>query len=190
MTVTVHPSAIIDEGATIGAGTKVWHWSHISSGAVIGSACSFGQNVYVANDVSIGNRVKVQNNVSVFDGVVLEDDVFCGPSVVFTNVINPRSHQPRKNEYKKTHILTGASLGANATVVCGNTVGRYAMIGAGAVVTENVPNFALMVGVPAYQLGWVCACGVGLPKEAGKHACSACGARYQITDTHCRPEQQ
>lgn len=186
----IHNTAIVDEGAQIGAGTQVWHWTHICAGAVIGKACSFGQNTYIANAVVIGNRVRVQNNVSVFDGVKIEDDVFCGPSVVFTNVINPRSHVPRKNEYRRTLIKIGATLGANVTVICGNTIGRYAMVGAGAVVTANVPNYALMAGVPASQLGWVCVCGVRLPKEAGSHACNACNARYTINDSHCRPEQQ
>ena len=142
----IHPTAIVDEGATIGPGTKVWHWTHIGSGAVIGENCSFGQNVYVGNAVNIGNNVRVQNNVSIYDGVVLEDDVFCGPSMVFTNVINPRSYVNRKQEYKPTVVKKGASIGANVTIVCGNTVSEYAFIGAGSVVTKDVRAYALMIG--------------------------------------------
>lgn len=152
---TAHPTAIIDDGAHIGAGTKVWHWVHISAGARIGNGCSFGQNVYIGNDVLIGNNVKVQNNVSVYDAVVLEDDVFCGPSVVFTNVYNPRSAVVRKNEYRKTIVRQGATLGANATVVCGITIGTYAFIAAGAVINRDVKPYALMAGVPARQIGWM-----------------------------------
>ncbi len=151
----IHETAIVDEGATIGEGTKVWHWVHISGGAQIGQNCSLGQNVYVGNKVIIGNNVKIQNNVSVYDNVTLEDDVFCGPSMVFTNVHNPRSAIARKQEYQDTVIKRGATLGANCTIVCGNTVGRHAFIGAGSVVTKNVPDFALMVGVPARQIGWM-----------------------------------
>lgn len=152
---TAHASAVIDEGATIGAQTRIWHFSHVCSGAVIGERCSLGQNVYVGNEVQIGNNVKIQNNVSVYDRVSLEDDVFCGPSMVFTNVYNPRSAVSRKSEYLHTHVQRGASIGANATIVCGVTIGAYAFIGAGAVVTETVPDFALMVGVPAKQVGWM-----------------------------------
>jgi len=155
MSVSIHPTAIIDEGAKIGAGTRIWHWVHICSGAVIGTDCSFGQNVFVGNKVSIGNNVKIQNNVSVYDEVVLEDDVFCGPSMVFTNVHNPRSAIPRKDEYRPTLVKQGATLGANCTIICGVTIGRYAFIGAGAVVTKDVPDFALMAGVPARQIGKV-----------------------------------
>ena len=150
-----HETAIIDDGASIGDGTKIWHWSHISSGATIGRVCSLGQNVYVASDVVIGNNVKIQNNVSIYDAVTIEDNVFCGPSMVFTNVYNPRSSITRKDEYLKTLIKEGASLGANCTIVCGISVGRYSFIGAGAVVNEDVPDFALMVGVPAKQIGWM-----------------------------------
>lgn len=150
-----HETAIIDEGAQVGDGTTIWHWTHISSGARIGACCSFGQNVYVGNNVSIGNNVKVQNNVSVYDNVTLEDDVFCGPSMVFTNVYNPRSAVTRKSEYRDTVVKRGATLGANCTIVCGVTIGEYAFIGAGAVITKDVPSYALMVGVPARRIGWM-----------------------------------
>ena len=150
-----HESAIVDEEATIGEGTKIWHFSHVCSGAVIGNACSFGQNVFVGNQVLIGNNCKIQNNVSVYDNVTLEDDVFCGPSMVFTNVYNPRSAVSRKNEYRDTLVGQGATLGANCTIVCGVTIGRYAFIGAGAVVNKDIPDYALMVGVPARQIGWM-----------------------------------
>ena len=150
-----HETAIIDEGATIGSDTRIWHWTHVCGGATIGNHCVLGQNVFIANRVRIGNQVKIQNNVSVYDDVILEDDVFCGPSMVFTNVINPRAHIERKQEYKQTRVKKGASLGANCTVICGNTIGEYAMIGAGAVVTKDVKPHALMAGVPARQMGWV-----------------------------------
>lgn len=150
-----HQTAIVDEGAVIGANTRIWHWVHISAGARIGEHCSFGQNVYVGNKVVIGNKVKIQNNVSVYDNVTLEDDVFCGPSMVFTNVYNPRSAVTRKDEYRSTLIKRGATLGANCTIVCGVTIGQYAFIGAGAVVNQSVSDFALMVGVPARQIGWM-----------------------------------
>lgn len=151
----IHETAIIDEGAQLGQGCRVWHWAHICGGAKIGNYCSFGQNVFVGNDVRIGNNVKIQNNVSVYDSVCLENDVFCGPSMVFTNVYNPRSAITRKDEYRSTLVKKGATLGANCTVVCGIEIGEYAFIGAGAVVTKNVPPYALMVGVPARQIGWV-----------------------------------
>ena len=147
-----HETAIVDDGASVGIGTKIWHWSHISSGSKIGKECSLGQNVYVANDVVIGNNVKIQNNVSIYDAVEIEDDVFCGPSMVFTNVYNPRSFIARKDEYSKTHIRKGASLGANSTIVCGITIGQYSFIGAGAVANRDVPDFALIVGVPGKQI--------------------------------------
>ncbi len=150
-----HETAIIDDGAEIGDGTRIWHWVHISSGAIIGKGCSLGQNVFVGNKVSIGDNVKIQNNVSVYDNVTLENDVFCGPSMVFTNVYNPRSAIVRKNEYRDTLVRQGATLGANSTIVCGITIGRYAFIGAGAVVNKDVPDYALMVGVPARQIGWM-----------------------------------
>ncbi|MEO0338059.1 MAG: acyltransferase [Bacteroidota bacterium] len=151
----VHESAYVDEGAQIGEGSKIWHFCHIMPGAILGQKCNLGQNVFVANGVVLGNNVKVQNNVSIYEGVICEDDVFLGPSMVFTNVINPRSGVNRKNEYLKTTVGMGASIGANATIVCGNDIGRYAFIGAGAVVTSAVPDFALMVGTPARQIGWM-----------------------------------
>jgi UDP-2-acetamido-3-amino-2,3-dideoxy-glucuronate N-acetyltransferase len=151
----IHTSAVVDDGASIGSGTYIWHFCHVMPAAVIGYHCTIGQNVFIDNNVRIGNGVKIQNNVSVYNGVRLEDDVFIGPSVVFTNVINPRSFIERKNEFKPTLVLQGASIGANATIICGITIGEYAMIGAGAVVTKNVPAYALMVGIPAKQIGWV-----------------------------------
>ena len=153
MSMKIHPTAIIDEGAEIGEGSRVWHWVHICGGAKIGKDCSFGQNVFVGNDVLIGNNVKIQNSVSVYDKVTLEDDVFCGPSMVFTNVYNPRSAISRKDEYRPTLVQQGATLGANCTIVCGVTIGRYAFVAAGAVITKDVPDFALMAGVPARQIG-------------------------------------
>ena len=180
---TAHTTAIIDDGAQIGEGTRVWHWVHICGGARIGERCSFGQNVFVGNDVVIGNNVKVQNNVSVYDAVQLDDDVFCGPSMVFTNVYNPRSAITRKNEYRKTHVCRGATLGANSTIVCGTTIGEYAFIGAGAVINRDVPPYALMLGVPAKQRGWMCKCGVQL-KGKGRVHCE-CGLNYQIDDSTC-----
>lgn len=155
----VHPSSIIDAGATIGYDTKIWHFCHISAKSVIGDECSLGQNVFVADNVIIGNRVKIQNNVSLYEGLIIEDDVFCGPSAVFTNVVNPRSFIVRKNEYKKTIIKKGASIGANATVVCGVTIGQYALVAAGAVVCKDVPPYAIVAGVPAKIIGGICKCG-------------------------------
>src|SRR5690242_5435619 len=154
-----HPSAIVDEGASIGDETKIWHFSHVCAKAVIGSGCSLGQNVFVANDVVIGDNVRIQNNVSVYDAVTLENDVSCGPSMVFTNVINPRSHVTRKHEYKRTLVRRGATIGANATIVCGVTLGEYSFVGAGAVVTTDVLPYGLMVGVPARRIGWMSRCG-------------------------------
>ena len=174
----VHESAYVDAGATIGAGSKVWHFSHVMPGAVIGERCNLGQNVVVMPGTRIGNNVKIQNNVSIYEGVELEDDVFCGPSCVFTNVMNPRSHVSRKHEYRRTLVRRGASIGANATIVCGTTLGEYSFIGAGAVVTTDVPDFALMVGVPARRVGWVSQCGVRLTMKEGKAVCEACGWRY------------
>jgi len=165
-----HPTAIIDEGAEIGEGTRIWHFCHVMSGARIGPRCSFGQNCYIGSRVTIGENVKVQNNVSIYDGVVLEDDVFVGPSAVFTNVNNPRSAFPRKDEYRPTIVEAGASIGANATVICGNRVGRAAFVAAGAVVTKDVPPYALVAGVPAVRIAWICPCGLRLP-ENGECSC-------------------
>jgi UDP-2-acetamido-3-amino-2,3-dideoxy-glucuronate N-acetyltransferase len=171
--IQIHPTAIVDAGAELGQGTRVWHWTHVSSGARIGRGCSLGQNVFVGNKVIIGNNVKIQNNVSVYDDVILEDDVFCGPSAVFTNVINPRSAIERKNEYKTTLVKKGATLGANCTIVCGVTIGSHAFIGAGAVVNKDVSDYALMVGVPAKKVGWMGEHGVQLTAllELGKWQC-------------------
>ncbi|PXW93539.1 UDP-2-acetamido-3-amino-2,3-dideoxy-glucuronate N-acetyltransferase [Sphaerotilus hippei] len=178
-----HESAIIDAGAQIGAGSKVWHFSHVCGGARIGEGCSLGQNVFVGNDVEIGHGVKIQNNVSVYDAVTLEDDVFCGPSVVFTNVYNPRAAVSRRNEYLRTLIRQGATLGANCTIVCGTTVGQYAFIGAGTVVNRDVPDYALMVGVPARRIGWMSRHGerLGLAlRGEGEATCPATGERYRL----------
>lgn len=188
MPVTIHPSAIIDEGAKLGDGSHVWHFTHICAGAKIGKGCSLGQNVFVGNDVLIGNNVKIQNNVSVYDAVTIEDDVFCGPSMVFTNVYNPRSAVMRKDEYRKTLIKRGATLGANATIVCGTTIGEYAFIGAGAVVNKDVPKFALMVGVPAKQIGWMSRFGecLDLPlKGNAETICPHTQERYVLSDGEC-----
>jgi UDP-2-acetamido-3-amino-2,3-dideoxy-glucuronate N-acetyltransferase len=179
-----HETAIIDAGATIGPRTRIWHWAHISSQAMIGANCTLGQNVYVGN-ARIGDNVKIQNNVSVYDAVVLEDDVFCGPSMVFTNVINPRSHIPRKSEYKQTLVKRGATIGANAVIICGHTIGSYAMIGAGAVVTKDVPDYALVVGNPGRKIGWVCQCGIQLKQANGHARCPACGLTYEVGHTYC-----
>ncbi len=157
--VNIHETAIVDRGAQIGVGTQIWHWVHVCAGAKIGEQCSFGQNVFVGNDVIIGNNVKVQNNVSIYDAVTIEDDVFCGPSMVFTNVYNPRSEITRKQEYRKTIVKKGVTIGANATIVCGVTIGEYAFIGAGALINKDIPAYALMVGVPAKQIGWMSAYG-------------------------------
>ena len=176
----VHESAYVDDGATIGAGTKVWHFCHVLAGAMIGERCSFGQNVVVMNGTRVGNNVKVQNNVSIYEGVELEDDVFCGPSMVFTNVLNPRAHVSRRHEYQKTLVRRGATIGANATIVCGITLGEYAFIGAGAVVATDVADYALMVGVPARRIGWMCQCGERLP-DSGEGTCAKCGSTYEPT---------
>jgi len=176
----VHSSSYIDEGANIGAGTKIWHFSHVMKAARIGKNCSIGQNVFVASNTIIGDSVKVQNNVSIYEGVVLENDVFLGPSMVFTNVINPRSHVVRKDEYRKTLVKRGATIGANATIICGVTIGAYAFIGAGAVVSGNVPDYALVYGVPARLRGWICQCGIALEfDKSGAVACESCGERYK-----------
>jgi UDP-2-acetamido-3-amino-2,3-dideoxy-glucuronate N-acetyltransferase len=176
----VHESSYVDDGARVGPGTRIWHFCHIMPGAVIGAGCNLGQNVVVMPGVRVGNNVKIQNNVSLYEGVTLEDDVFCGPSCVFTNVTNPRSHVSRKAEYLPTLVRRGAAIGANATIVCGHTLGAYAFIAAGAVVTRDVPDHALMAGVPARQIGWMCQCGVRLQVEPGQPvACAACGSRYR-----------
>ena len=187
--VFVHPSSFVDDGVAIGEGTKIWHFCHVLAGSSIGAGCNLGQNVVVGPKVRIGDRVKVQNNVSIYEGVELEDDVFCGPSMVFTNVVNPRSHVSRRHEYRPTFVRRGATLGANCTIVCGVTIGRYAFVGAGAVVTRDVPEFALVVGNPARRSGWVCACGVKLRFPGSDGACSSCGARYTLSDGACRPAE-
>lgn len=178
-----HETAVIDAGSRIGAGTKIWHFSHVMSGAVLGERCNLGQNVVVSPGCVIGSGVKIQNNVSVYTGVTLEDDVFCGPSMVFTNVINPRAHIERKHEYRPTLVRRGSSIGANATIICGVTLGEYCFIGAGAVVSRDVAPFALVTGNPARHRGWVCACGVRLALAAAaaqgeEDQCGACGDRY------------
>ena len=184
-TAFVHESSYVTDGAVIGAGTKVWHFCNILGGAVIGERCSLGQNVVVMNGTRIGDNVKIQNNVSVYEGVELEDDVFCGPSMVFTNVMNPRSHVSRKHEYRRTLVRRGASIGANATIVCGVTLGEYAFVGAGAVVAKDVPAYALMVGVPARRAGWMCQCGERLP-DSGTGQCAVCHSTYESSGDHVR----
>lgn len=186
---TAHPTAIVDPGASIGDGSRVWHWVHICGGARIGRGCSFGQNVFVGNDVLIGDNVKVQNNVSIYDAVTLEDDVFCGPSMVFTNVYNPRAAVTRKNEYRRTLVRRGATLGANCTIVCGVTIGEYAFVAAGAVVNRDVMPYALMAGVPARHAGWMSRHGerLELPLTgAGEALCPATGERYVLEGGNCR----
>jgi UDP-2-acetamido-3-amino-2,3-dideoxy-glucuronate N-acetyltransferase len=200
MGVFIHESSYVDDGAVIGDGTKVWHFCHVMGGAVIGERCSLGQNVVVMPGTRIGNNVKIQNNVSVYEGVELEDDVFCGPSMVFTNVINPRSAVSRKHEYQRTLVRRGATIGANATIVCGATLGEYAFVGAGAVVTKDVKSYALVTGVPARQVGWMCRCGERLPDEADRDqgsgngepnvgprlVCGACNTAYSLDDDNLR----
>jgi UDP-2-acetamido-3-amino-2,3-dideoxy-glucuronate N-acetyltransferase len=185
MNYSKHETAIIDDGAQIGTDTRVWHWVHICSGAVIGDKCSLGQNVFIGNRVVVGNNVKIQNNVSVYDNVTLEDDVFCGPSMVFTNVYNPRSAVTRKDEYRDTVVKIGATLGANCTIVCGVTIGKYAFVGAGSVINKDVPDFALMVGVPAKQIGWMSRFGerMELPLNGkGTYICPHTNDKYILTD--------
>lgn len=189
MPATVHPSAIVDAGATIGDGSRIWHWVHVCGGAIIGERCSLGQNVFVGNRVRIGNNVKIQNNVSVYDNVILEDDVFCGPSMVFTNVYNPRSAVTRKDEYRDTLVRRGATLGANCTIVCGVVIGEHAFVGAGSVINRDVPAFALMVGVPGRQAGWMSRHGERLPlpvKGNGEAVCAHTGDRYVVENGTCR----
>jgi len=185
-TYDAHPTAVIDPGCEIGAGTRIWHFSHVMSGSRLGRHCNLGQNVVISPGVKIGNNVKIQNNVSVYTGVELEDDVFCGPSMVFTNVVNPRSHISRKHEYRRTLVGKGASIGANSTIVCGVTLGRYCFVAAGAVITKDVPDYALMVGVPARQVGWMCYCGVRLPVNAEPRTqCPDCGRVYALEAGVC-----
>ena len=207
MSIFIHESSYVDDGVVVGDGTKIWHFCHVMPGAVIGERCNLGQNVVVMPGVRIGNNVKIQNNVSIYEGVELEDDVFCGPSMVFTNVINPRSHVSRKAEYMRTLVRRGATIGANATVVCGLTLGEYAFVGAGAVVTKDVKPFALVTGVPARQVGWMCRCGerlgtseLGTGDEGRRRnvaefsgsspqsqtVCSACGTTYDRDDDNLR----
>jgi UDP-2-acetamido-3-amino-2,3-dideoxy-glucuronate N-acetyltransferase len=186
-----HPTAVVDPGAEIGDNTRIWHWTHVSGRARIGAGCSLGQNVYVGNDVRIGDHVRIQNNVSVYDRVTLEDHVFCGPSMVFTNVNNPRAEFPRKHEYRDTLVKRGASLGANCTIVCGVTIGEYAFVGAGAVVTQDVPAFALVVGIPARHVGWMSRHGekLDLPLTGeGVAVCPHTGERYRVVAGTCRLE--
>lgn len=188
MSAVIHPSAVVDPGAELGDGTRVWHFAHVCGGARIGAGCSLGQGVYIGNEVRIGRNVKIQNHVSVYDAVTLEDDVFCGPSMVFTNVHNPRSAVPRKAEYRSTLVRQGATLGANCTIVCGVTIGRHAFVGAGAVVTRDVPDFALMIGVPARRAGWMSRHGERLEfaRGASEARCRVTGERYEVVDGVCR----
>lgn len=190
---TLHESSYVDEGASIGTGTRIWHFSHVNAGAVIGERCSIGQNVVVMPGTQLGNNVKVQNNVSIYEGVECEDDVFLGPSMVFTNVSNPRSHISRKSQYRQTVVRRGASIGANATVVCGYELGEYCFVAAGAVVTRAVPAYALVAGVPARRIGWMCRCGTRLPLTADiaaatRLACHACGTAYDANPSGVHPE--
>jgi UDP-2-acetamido-3-amino-2,3-dideoxy-glucuronate N-acetyltransferase len=181
----VHESAYIDEPCTIGSGSQVWHFSHLMSDVVVGEKCKIGQNVFVASGVTVGNNVKIQNNVSIYAGVILEDDVFCGPSCVFTNINTPRSAVPRNTieEYLTTRVKQGATIGANATIVCGHTIGRYAFVGAGSTVTKDIPDYALVYGNPAHQHGWMCECGVKLPVSIDDSvACLECDRQYQLLE--------
>ncbi len=180
----IHPTAIVDEGASIGADTRIWHFVHVCSGASLGQRCVLGQNVFVGPGVRIGNGVKIQNNVSVYKGVVLGDDVFLGPSCVFTNVLNPRAHIERKDEFSETNVACGVTVGANATIVCGSQLGEYAFVGAGSVVTKDVPPHALVFGNPARIQGWMCQCGERLPAGAAP-SCKRCGASYAVDDQQC-----
>jgi UDP-2-acetamido-3-amino-2,3-dideoxy-glucuronate N-acetyltransferase len=189
----VHESAYVDDDVTIGESTRIWHFCHIMSGSRVGRGCNVGQNVVIGPGVVIGDNVKIQNNVSVYTGVTLEDDVFCGPSTVFTNVVNPRSHVSRKDEFRATVVRRGAAIGANATIVCGHEIGRYAFIGAGAVVTRDVPDYALVLGNPARLAGWVCACGVTLSKATAppsSGSCTSCGAAYRAENGRLVPVER
>lgn len=190
--VFVHPTAVVDEPCTIGKGSKIWHFAHVSAGAKIGDRCTLGQNVFVAATAVVGSGARIQNNVSIYDGVTLEEDVFCGPSMVFTNVKNPRAHVSRKHEYRPTLARRGATFGANCTVLPGLVIGRYAFVGAGAVVTGDIPDFALAVGTPARVVGWVCACGEPLSfarVPMGSASCASCGERYlATTNAEGKPE--
>jgi UDP-2-acetamido-3-amino-2,3-dideoxy-glucuronate N-acetyltransferase len=188
MSYFVHESSYVDDGVEIGENTKIWHFSHILKNTRIGRGCSFGQNVVAGPNVIIGNNVKVQNNVSIYDGVELGDDVFCGPSMVFTNVINPRSAVSRKNEFRRTVVGRGASMGAHCTIVCGTTIGEYAFIGAGAVVTKDVPPYALMVGNPARQRGWMCRCGEKIAFDGNHGVCTGCRSEYSLQDGAVAPK--
>jgi UDP-2-acetamido-3-amino-2,3-dideoxy-glucuronate N-acetyltransferase len=188
-----HESCYIDEPCEIGPGTRIWHFTHIMKNCRVGAKCNIGQNVVISPEVTIGDNVKIQNNVSVYTGCILEDDVFCGPSMVFTNVINPRSHVIRRDEYKTTLVRLGASLGANCTVVCGTTIGRYAFVGAGSVITRDVPDYALFYGNPAKLRGWICACGIKIDLGAGDESqgqCSSCGAGYVRHGMKVEPVQK
>jgi len=185
--VQIHETACVDLPCEIGHGTAIWHFCHILPGSRIGRGCSLGQNVMVANGVSVGDHVKIQNNVSLYTGVTIDDYVFLGPSMVFTNVLHPRSEVPRKNEYAETRVGRGATLGANCTVVCGNDIGAYAFIAAGAVVNKDVPAYALMVGTPARRVGWACRCGESLPREIGEVSCHRCGNRYRLAEEGIEP---
>lgn len=189
MRAQVHETAVVDDGVTLGEDTRVWHFVHISSGAEIGRGCALGQNVFVGRGVRIGNGVKIQNNVSVYEGVEVADEVFLGPSCVFTNVVNPRAFVERKQEFRPTHVGRGASIGANATIVCGHAIGAYALVGAGAVVTAEVPPHGLVVGNPARRVGWVCRCGVRLPDatDAGLSQCPDCERSYRTGPGSCMP---
>ncbi len=175
----IHPTAVVDEPMEIGEGTKIWHFTHIMSGARIGEGCIIGQNVFIGSGALLGNNIKVQNNVSIYEGVIVEDDVFCGPSMVFTNVFNPRSFISRKKEFRKTLVKKGATIGANVTIICGNTIGQYAFIGAGSVLTKDVSDYALVYGNPGRVKGWVCQCAEEISFRSGKAVCKACGKKYK-----------